>query len=337
MNPLTIGRRDFLRGAAASAATLALASPAAAAGTAFRFITPFSFSLAFAPVLYAEAAGYYAENGLDVAIEAAQGAAMAAQMVIAGQMDAGRTGGTNYLVSRVNNDAPLISIATIAQISPFFLISSTQEPVQAVADLKGRTVGLASLGGSMEGTLDLLLIDNGIDPKEVRKVKVADNAASFALIEAGRAGAFVGNTSSMILASAARSDVHAIPMDDGMPGQVYVASPAEIEAAPEKFIAFLKATHRSAREIAAAEDLGPVLEKLVGKFTISGASDAELAKRDLETNARNWMARGPENLLRNVPEIWAHAVETLHRADMLDAAPDPTTLYTNALLERAVA
>ncbi|WP_220154603.1 hypothetical protein [Paracoccus pantotrophus] len=49
------------------------------------------------------------------------------------------------------------------------------------------------------------------------------------------------------------------------------------------------------------------------------------------------MARGPENLLRNVPEIWAHAVETLHRADMLDAAPDPTTLYTNALLERAVA
>lgn len=333
----TIDRRGFLGGAAAAMAVLTTGGPAAAQGTAFRFIMPFSYSLAFAPVLHAIAAGYYADAGLEVTTEAAHGAAMAAQMVLAGQMESGRTGGTNYIVSRVNNGAPLVSIATIAQMSPFFLISSTQNPVQEVADLKGRTVGMASLGGSMEGTLDLLLIGNGVDPKEVRKVKVADSAASFALIDAGRAGAFIGNTSTMILATAARDDVHAVPIDDGMPGQVYVASPAEIEAHPEKFVAFLRATHRSAHEIATTQDLGPIIQGIMAKFKVSGANDPEAASRDLAMNAQNWMSKGPENLLRNVPAVWSHAVETMHGAGLLDAAPDAATLYTNTLLEKALA
>lgn len=62
---------------------------------------------------------------------------------------------------------------------------------------------------------------------------MADTAASYALIEAGRAGAFVGNTSSMINAAAATDGVRSFAMDDGMPGQVYVAHPEDIEANPK--------------------------------------------------------------------------------------------------------
>lgn len=337
MTNLSIKRRGFLTGAGATFAVLALPRRSAAQDTAFRFITPFSFSLAFAPVLYAQAAGYYDEQNLDMTLEAANGAAMAAQMVIAEQMDAGRTGGTNYMIARVNNAAPLVSIATIAQLSPFYLISSAENPVNSVADLRGRTVGMASLGGSMEGTLDLLLSSSSIDPAEVDRVKVADSAASFALIEAGRAGAFIGNTSSMTLATAARDDVVAVPMDDGMPGQVYVASPEAIASAPDKFVAFLRATHRAAREIATTEDLAPIVAAITGAFDIGGADDPVVAARDLRANADNWIARGEENLLRNVPEVWAKAVTTLHRAGLLDSAPDAASLYTNDLLDRALA
>ncbi|WP_220443710.1 ABC transporter substrate-binding protein [Paracoccus luteus] len=333
----TMNRRGFLGSAAASLAVLAAGRPALGQDGTFRFITPFSYSLAFAPVLYADVAGYYAENGLQMKIEAAKGAAMVSQMVIAGQMDAGRTGGTNMIVSRINNNAPLISIATIAQVSPFYVISSTESPVNSVAELEGRTVGMASLGGSMEGTLDLLLRRSGVDPAAVTKVKVADSAASFALIEAGRAGAFIGNTSSMVLAQAARQNVNAMAMDDGMPGQVYVAHPAEIETRPDSFVAFLKATHRAAAEIAAAGDTAPIIKAIVEKYDVSGADDLEAARRDLGANAENWMAKGTGNLLRNVPEVWAGAVQLLHDAGMIDSAPDAETLYTNALLDRALA
>lgn len=332
----SINRRSFLGCTAASAALLCAGGPAAAQSNTFRFITPFSFSLSFAAVLYSDAAGYYSDEGLDMELEAAKGAAMAAQMVLADQMDVGRTGGTNYIVSRVDNGAPLISIATIAQLSPFFIISSDESPVMGVSDLPGRTVGMASLGGSMEGTLDLLMRAGDQDPDTVNKVKVADSAASFALIEAGRAGAFIGNTSSMIEAKAARPNAHAIPMDDGMPGQVYVARPDDIAANPDKYVAFLKATHKAALEIGTTEDVGPILEIIGSKHEVNGLGNIDTAKIDLATNAANWMAKGPENLLRNIPEVWENAISTLNAAGMIQSAPDATTLYTNALLDKAI-
>jgi len=334
-----LNRRAFLGATTATGVYLFAGGPGAAQSADFRFITPFTFSLSFASVLYAEAAGYYSDEGLNLSMEAAKGAAMAAQMVIADQMDVGRTGGTSYIIAKVDNGAPLISIATIAQLSPFFVISASSNPAETVADLEGRTVGMASLGGSMEGTLNLLLSKNGLGFDSVDKVKVADSAASYALIEAGRAGAFIGNTSSMIKAKAARDGVIAFPMDDGMPGQVYVARQDDVEANTDKYVAFLKATHRSALEIASTPeaDLDPILEKIGSSHDVRGLDDVAVARQDLATNAKNWVAKGEANLLRNIPEVWADAVPTLHAAGIIGSSPDPETLYTNALLERALA
>lgn len=328
-------RRSFMQSAVGGAALLSFPFGARAAAT-FNFITPFSFSLSFAPVLYAAAAGYYEAEGLEMNVQSGKGAALAAQMTIAKQMDSGRTGGTNYIVSRVNNDAPLTSIATIAQLSPFFLISSSADPVKTVVDVTGRTVGMASLGGSMEATLDLMLSDADISPDTVNKVKVADSAASYALIEAGRAGAFIGNTSSMVTASSVRDDVVAVPMDDGMPGQVYVARPDEIEANPDKFVAFLKATHKSALEIVEADDLAPILKTIGDKFEVNGLSNMETAQKDLRANSENWAAKGNDNILRNVPSVWEHAAATLFKTGLIDKEVAATDLYTNELLDQAL-
>lgn len=328
-------RRSLMMGAMGSAALLSLPTRGHSE-TTFNFITPFSFSLSFSSVLYADAAGYYADEGLAMRLEAGKGAALAAQMTIAGQMDCGRTGGTNYIVSHVNNGAPLISIATIAQRSPFFIISSKDNPVQSVTDLEGRTVGMATLGGSMEGTLDLMMRRAGISPQTVNKVKVADSAASFALIEAGRAGAFIGNTSSMVIATSARDDVAAMPIDDGMPGQVYVARPDQVAENPEKFVSFLRATHRAASEIVNTEDLVPILKTIGEKHDVTGLNNLETAQKDLRANAQNWAAQGNENLLRNVPEVWERAVELLAGAGLIDRKVPATQLYTNDLLDQAL-
>src|SRR5690606_27836791 len=93
-------RRALMQGALGGAAMLSF-PVGARANTAFNFITPFTFSLAFSPVLYGDAAGYFADEGLEMNVQAGKGAALAAQMTIAGQMDSGRTGGTNYMISRV--------------------------------------------------------------------------------------------------------------------------------------------------------------------------------------------------------------------------------------------
>lgn len=330
-------RRRFLQGAGAGFVLLASGNSAFTANKTFRFITPFTLSLAFSPVLYASAAGYYEDEGLNVEIEAGKGASLVSQMVIAKRMEAGRTGGTNYIVSNVNDNAPMISIATIAQLSPFFVLSTDKDPVKTMADLQGRTVGMATLGGSMEGTIDLMLKKEGISPDSVNKVKVADSAASFALVEAGRAGAFVGNISSMITATHGMDGVHSMAIDDGIPGQVYVARPDEIEADPERFVKFLRGTHRAALEIVDAQDLGPILDKIASKYEVNGIADRAIASEDLRANADNWASKGKENILRNIPEVWDSAVKLLAEAKLINKVVDPQTLYTNSLLEQALA
>ncbi len=66
-----------------------------------------------------------------------KGASVALQLVIAGQAQVSRSGGANYMVARVNSGAA-VSIGTIAQVSPFFVVSSPKAKINSPADMKGK-------------------------------------------------------------------------------------------------------------------------------------------------------------------------------------------------------
>ena len=303
-------------------------------------MTPFGYSLAFAPVLYAKAGGFLAKEGLDAEIIAGKGAALAAQMAIAGQTEASRTGAGNYMVARVNNGAPLIAFATIAQVSPFYVLSPKSKALQLPASFTGKKVGMASLGGSMEETLALTLYRGRVDYGAVEKVKIADTAASYALVEAGRVDGIIGNISTAMKAQATFKDVVATRLDDGVPGQVYVTTPDSLTRNEAAYVAFLRAVHRAAGTIIDAKDdakaLDPIVAVIAGSFDIGSIDDPALARRDLVENADSWTAKGRDNLLRNVPELWAGAVKLMAEAGLLKTAVEPATLYSNAALDKAL-
>ena len=346
MSPTTSDKRDALSrrqvlAAAAFGPAIVSAHLAYAQGSGkFRFMTPFGYSLAFAPVLYARAGGFLAKEGLDAEIIAGKGAALAAQMTIAGQAEAARTGAGNYMVARINNGAPLIAIATIAQVSPFYVLSPKAKPLAAPSSFPAKKIGMASLGGSMEETLNLTLRRAGVDAATVEKVKIADTPASYALVEAGRVDGIMGNISTAMKAQAAFKDVAATRMDDGVPGQVYVATPETLARNEAAYVAFLRGVHRAASAIIDARDDAKALDAIIaamGKtFDLGTLDDPALARRDLTENAASWTAKGRDNLLRNVPELWAVAVELMAEAGMLKTAPDAATLYTNAVLDKAL-
>lgn len=330
----SIDRRSVLAGGLGLTAAMLLPGSGRAADS-FKFITPLGYSLAFAPVLYAKTGGFYEKAGLDVEVIGGKGAAMAAQMTIAGQTDAGRTGGANYIVSKVENQAPMLAIATIAQLSPFYVISPKSRGIAGVKDFEGKTFGMASLGGSMENTLDFMLSQGGVDPKSVNKVKVSDTPAAFGLIEANKIDGFMGNVSTTVKLVSTNAEIHAFKVNDGIPGQVYVAAESAIAAHPEKLIAFLKGTKQAAEAILDAGDLGPILESIGSGFDIRGLDDQENAKADLKENSTLWVSEGRENLLRNVPTLWAGGVKLMTDAGMIKAGVDPASLYTNDLLDKA--
>ncbi|MCC2099294.1 MAG: ABC transporter substrate-binding protein [Hyphomicrobiales bacterium] len=334
-NDILIDRRAALSGMLAAGAAPLILPFAAHAADKFRFITPFGYSLSFSAVLFGKTGGFYKKEGLDVQVIGGKGAAMAAQMTIANQSDVGRTGGANFIVSRVKNGAPLKSIATIAQVSPFFVISPKDRGIEKVGDFKGKTFGMASLGGSMENTLNFMLRQGGVDPKSVNKVKVADTPAAFGLIEAKRIDGFMGNVSTTVKLLSTDPRIKAIKVNDGIPGQVYVAREADIEKNADQYIRFLRATIASATEILNAKDLKPILKSIGSGFKVRSLSDMDNAARDLRENAKLWSANGMDNLLRNVPETWAGGVKMMMEAGMLPAGVKAESLYTNALWDKA--
>ncbi len=328
-------RRDAIMMAASASAGLLVPIQARAA-TAMRYVTPFNFSLSFSPVLYAVASGLFAKEGLDVEVVNGKGASVALQLVIAGQAQVSRSGGANYMVARVNSGAPLVAIGTIAQVSPFFIVSSPKAKINSPGDMKGKTIGVASLGGSMEDTLRLMLSNASVDASTVERVKVADVPASYGLIEAGRIYGFMASISSVIKILAAVPSAFAIPIDDGVPGQIYVATPKSLAANGDHYVKFLRAVHASVNAILDAKDKKVILDAIGAKFEIPGIKDTPTAIEDITRNSQTWAAKGRENLLRNIPDHWAAAVDTLSAGGILKQKPDPRTLYDNSFLDRAL-
>lgn len=334
-------RRDLLKtGLAAAAMMPAVLLPGVGRAQAglkpFTFITPFGYSLAFSPILYAKSGGFFAREGLDVTVHGGKGAAQSAQLVVAGQANAARTGGGNFITAVAKNGAPLVAIATIAQVSPFSVITPAGKPIAKAGDFSGKVIGMASLGGSMENTLDLMLLRDGIDKAAVKREKVADNPGSYGLVEAGRIDGFMGNVSTAIRVKNSGAKVNILPIDDGVPGQPYVAHRDAIEKDADILVRFLRAAHKSASAILDAKDLDPILDSVGNEFEIRALAERDTAKEDLLGNSQLWVAKGRENLLRNIPEDWASAVTVMTKAGLIDAGLDPKTLYTNALWDKAV-
>jgi ABC-type nitrate/sulfonate/bicarbonate transport system substrate-binding protein len=325
-------RREAIGLFAAGAWSLLMPATAHSASR-FRFVTPFNFSLSYAPVFYGVAAGYFAKEGLDVEVVNGKGAQLALQLVVASQADICHTGAVNYIIARVNANAPLTSIATYSQISPFYLISAPSDPIRKPSDMVGKTIGVASLGGSQFGTLVNVLRAGGIDPALVNKVVVNDGPASYGLIEAKRISGYVGPVHTNVLLPNAIK----MSLDDGLPSQVYLAQPQAIASNESAYVAFLRVVYRVASEMLDSKDLTPMLKIIGSKFDLVDLADKNAAIPNLKLYLDGMVAKGRANLLRNVPETWEFAVKVMAESGDIKERVDPTTLYTNRLLDKAVA
>ena len=187
-----IGRRGALAGIGAAGAMMVItARDARAQGVAMTYVAPFSFILAFADVLHAEAGGFFEREGLKVTIEQARGSSMALQQVVAGNALLSRTGGVDHVKAVVGQNAPAISVGTIAQASPFFVISHADRPIRGPSDMKGKTIGILSQGGATDNLLDIMLVQSGLKPDDVKKELAGNSVGGFALIERGRLDAYI--------------------------------------------------------------------------------------------------------------------------------------------------
>ncbi|MBM3504884.1 MAG: ABC transporter substrate-binding protein [Alphaproteobacteria bacterium] len=339
----TTTRRGVLKGAAAGSVILAapaVVGQAAAQGKKVSYIAPFAYQMSFAPELNAVAGGHHARHGLDVEMLPGRGAAMAVQQVVAGRALFTRTSGIEIALS-VDKGVDLVGIATMVQSSNFFVVSAQDKPIRNAKEMPGKTIGIVSVRGSTENTLDMMLAKNNIPIEQVKRQPVGNAPSAFALVAQGRIDAMIVSLPTVTLLRESGEKILAWNTDQEakQPGQVYLCLKSTIEKDPDVCLRFVRGIRDSARELLAADTPAKreaIVKRLGEKFPIEGLTNPAAAAKTIEDEEPLWFSEGKENLLRNVPSRWQALIDNMNAAKQLERKIAATDLYTNRFVEEAL-
>jgi ABC-type nitrate/sulfonate/bicarbonate transport system substrate-binding protein len=328
-------RRGVLASGAALGAAGVWGVPARAAEKV-SFITPYGKIIAYAPDFVGAAGGYFAKAGIDVDIIGGHGSAQAVQLVAAGKALVGRTGGIDVVKAIATSNVPVRAIATIAHLSPFWVISSAAKPIDNPKQMAGKTIGVVSRGGGTDNYLDIMLTVSGLSKDAVKRQVSGNSPGAFDLVELGRLDGFIADETVLIMLRRAGKKVKAWRVDDyaSIPGQVYIASNEGISAHKDALIAYLKGVHEAIEFIVAPDHMDKVMDEMKG-FDLQELRQPDVAKLSVEAQAKLWLAAGPQNVLRNMPEKWAKGWKEMADAGLVKMG-DPKTAYTNELVKAAL-
>jgi NitT/TauT family transport system substrate-binding protein len=136
------------------------------------------------PVLYAEKAGLFRRAGLDVQIERSNSGAVAAQAIVAGAMDMGKSSLSSLIAAYVRG-LPFVLIApsAIHQASDpnSAVIVAPNSPIRSVKDLEGKTIACTAIGDIGYIGIRALIDNAGGDSSTVKWVEIPTSAVAAAL------------------------------------------------------------------------------------------------------------------------------------------------------------
>jgi NitT/TauT family transport system substrate-binding protein len=330
-----IGRSAAALAAAGSGVLLTACGGTPAAGTPVTFLAVVPFTtLTFAPEMLADAAGYFADQGLTPDFQSTRGSPQAIQLVIAGSAPISRIGQIEAVSHVVTRGAPLMNVATVIKKTTIRIISSTAAPLREPRDFAGKTLGIPSQGGESETTLDLLLASSGIEPAAVTRQIVGVGPGVFNLVQQGRvAGFIVSLDTAKILERQMEGVVVLDPGDFIQSGaQVYMVSADGLERNRDIVRRYLEAVYAAIDFMIDDDGFDETLRIMRQKYSFATLEDDAVAKASLEDYRAAWTAEGRHNVLRTVPESWRRGYEELVQAGRVESGRDPSEWFTNDLV-----
>jgi ABC-type nitrate/sulfonate/bicarbonate transport system substrate-binding protein len=300
---------------------------------------PFPIGLNFIADIAAESSGAMEAEGVDLDLQFATGAPQALQQLAGGNVHVIRNGPVETIRAIVEQGAPFITIGMPNQNTGFTL-SSAPENAYAIEDLGGLTVGMPTLGGNAEFTLDIILRSAGLDPASVGRQAVGSEASAWAVLEEGVVDVLFVSRSTMAAIRALGEEPHVDLLQDVNPllGTNLVSTRELIDARHDTIVGYLAALHATKMALNVEETRIPLLEAAAAgdQWDLPALDDIETASRIVESTATQWFEEGEDNLLRNIPERWEQGVAELIELGIIPEGTQATDLYTNDLLDEAL-
>jgi NitT/TauT family transport system substrate-binding protein len=195
---------------------------------------PPSTSLALVPFGVAQQMGFWSKQGLDVEVTGLAGQATAAQQLVSGQTQVATVGPETYLKAVTSGEPIGIkAFYTWVRKATWTIVVPADSPVQTLADLKGKTVGVAQIGKS-DGKVAQQLIGQaaGIAPAEVKLLPIGNGASALQALKKGQVAAYSDGDASAAQVGALGLELRTL----ALPPQFASASDVTFSATPD-FIA----------------------------------------------------------------------------------------------------
>jgi len=327
-------RRRFLEGAAVAGAALGFPAIARAAEP-MTFTTPFGFDPTFIDVMNAYSGGYFAKEGIDAKLVGPPGNAAAFSLMIAGQAQFSYIASIDFIRAVATKDAPFLAVACLSQRVGFQIVSLKEKPVKTGADLRGKTIGVLSVGGLSELLVQVVMAKSGVKKSEANIVVAGNNPGEVDLIRNGRLDCFICNYPIAITLRRMNAPVEYLEVDKVLPapGLLLFCTHDTAEKKPDLVMGVVRAFRASVEEIL-TKPVAPLFERAAKDFDIPRIKDIDsLVAVQKEVNEHLWLAEGKENLFRNVPRLWQSAVDGLREIEIADVK-DSSKLYTNRFVDR---
>jgi ABC-type nitrate/sulfonate/bicarbonate transport system substrate-binding protein len=303
------------------------------------YLAPFPIGVSWIAEIASRSGGFMADEGVDVDVQFARSAPQALQQLAAGGITMVGNGPLAVVRAVSQEGAPFITFAMTVQRTLYRLVSTDEAPVRRMEDLAGKTIGFPTLGGNAEDVFNLIARGAGVNPDEVTRVAVGNDAAAMTFVEQGRVDVIFATTEAVANMRLQGLDPHVelIPGANPLLGTSLVTTKETLAAEREGIVRYLRGLRASMlalRDPAAIEELLPQLSADWGS-ELPQLNDAAKVTPVIEAVAENWFLEGEDDLLRHIPENWEEGVANFERLGIAKAGSDPTSFYTNDLHEEA--
>lgn len=113
------------------------------------------------PIFMAQEKGYYAEEGLDVTLNYSKGSSDAARQLAAGNADWGIFSAAATMQT-TQRGFPLKAIMQVYYPDTFDIVVPADSPVQSMADMVGKTIGVSDLAGGEVPMVRASIVESGL-------------------------------------------------------------------------------------------------------------------------------------------------------------------------------
>jgi len=334
-------RRELLLKGSAALSGFALglpliANPARAADKV-TMLTANGFQPDFIELMNGYSGKHFAKQGIDAEILGPHGTSQAGQLLMAGKAQFARFSGLDLVKVVGKANAPFVSISTMSQASTFHIVSTAEKPINKAEDLKGKKIGIVSIGGSTDTYVEMILRKVGIPSDSVEKRAVGNSLAAYQFVKRGVIDCCVLSLPVVMAVQSLNEKIVSWNTDRyvPMPGQCYLTTKDIIKENPDLVVRFLRGLRGSVEELM-SNPAQPLFKRAAKDFEIPNLENIDFQAHILkEVINQQWLSEGRENLMRNVPKLWHDAAETAHILGA-DSFGDGSSVYTNKYVDAAM-